>query len=209
MWVNELGGVTFSIGDGAEFVKVYPDQHAALLVAEAHAADGGPPTTHAGARGAVDGTGLAAHRRAAGAVGRRPALGRTTAHGGSRDRRRAAACCTTRCRSTDCPFGRRPGCPPTHRPPTGWWSATATPARPTPSIGRRRHGAAGTSISATSASPTGGPTWRSRRMSLDWNYPGPTASRRSSARRVRSRRPTTSGIAYYRARWDEQTRPSR
>jgi kanamycin kinase len=39
VWVNELGGVTFSIGPAgsvrAEFVKVYPDTHAALLVAEA------------------------------------------------------------------------------------------------------------------------------------------------------------------------------
>ena len=36
VWVNELGGVTFSIADGAEYVKVYPDEHARLLVAEAH-----------------------------------------------------------------------------------------------------------------------------------------------------------------------------
>jgi kanamycin kinase len=34
VWVNELGGVTFSVSD-AEFVKVYPDEHASLLVAEA------------------------------------------------------------------------------------------------------------------------------------------------------------------------------
>lgn len=34
VWINELGGVTFSLAD-REFVKVYPDQHAALLVAEA------------------------------------------------------------------------------------------------------------------------------------------------------------------------------
>jgi kanamycin kinase len=34
-WVNELGGVTFSIADGAEYVKVYPDDHAGLLVDEA------------------------------------------------------------------------------------------------------------------------------------------------------------------------------
>jgi kanamycin kinase len=35
VWLNELGGVTFSVDDGAEFVKVYPDIHAAVLVAEA------------------------------------------------------------------------------------------------------------------------------------------------------------------------------
>lgn len=35
VWVNELGGVTFSVGAGADFVKVYPDQHAHLLAAEA------------------------------------------------------------------------------------------------------------------------------------------------------------------------------
>ena len=35
VWVNELGGVTFSVADGAEYVKVYPDEHANLLVAEA------------------------------------------------------------------------------------------------------------------------------------------------------------------------------
>lgn len=34
VWLNELGGVTFSLA-GDEFVKVYPDEHAALLVAEA------------------------------------------------------------------------------------------------------------------------------------------------------------------------------
>ncbi|GAB7067673.1 aminoglycoside 3'-phosphotransferase [Mycobacterium hodleri] len=33
-WVNELGGVTFSIA-GDAFVKVYPAEHAALLIAEA------------------------------------------------------------------------------------------------------------------------------------------------------------------------------
>jgi kanamycin kinase len=42
VWVNELGGVTFSIARGAEgfecseYVKVYPDKHAHLLIAEAH-----------------------------------------------------------------------------------------------------------------------------------------------------------------------------
>jgi len=39
VWVNELGGVTFAVaGTGSlarEFVKVQPDEHAALLVAEA------------------------------------------------------------------------------------------------------------------------------------------------------------------------------
>jgi kanamycin kinase len=35
VWQNELGGVTFSVADGSEFVKVYPDAHAALLTAEA------------------------------------------------------------------------------------------------------------------------------------------------------------------------------
>lgn len=35
VWVNELGGTTFSVGAGAEFVKVYPDEHAHLLAAEA------------------------------------------------------------------------------------------------------------------------------------------------------------------------------
>jgi kanamycin kinase len=34
VWRNELGGTTFSLG-GEEFVKVYPDAHAALLVPEA------------------------------------------------------------------------------------------------------------------------------------------------------------------------------
>jgi len=34
VWENELGGVTFAIGGGAEFVKVYPDEHAHLLSAE-------------------------------------------------------------------------------------------------------------------------------------------------------------------------------
>ena len=44
VWVNELGGVTFAVGAGAEcaggagaeYVKCYPVEHAALLVAEAH-----------------------------------------------------------------------------------------------------------------------------------------------------------------------------
>jgi len=39
VWLNELGGVTFSVGPAgsgqAEFVKVYPDEHAALLATEA------------------------------------------------------------------------------------------------------------------------------------------------------------------------------
>lgn len=34
VWRNDLGGVTFSLG-AEEFVKVYPDEHAAMLVAEA------------------------------------------------------------------------------------------------------------------------------------------------------------------------------
>jgi kanamycin kinase len=34
VWVNELGGVTFSIADGAEYVKTYPDGYADQLVAE-------------------------------------------------------------------------------------------------------------------------------------------------------------------------------
>lgn len=34
VWLNDLGGVTFSLA-GEEFVKVYPEQHAVLLVAEA------------------------------------------------------------------------------------------------------------------------------------------------------------------------------
>jgi kanamycin kinase len=33
VWLNELGGVTFAVA--GEFVKVYPDQHAGLLTAEA------------------------------------------------------------------------------------------------------------------------------------------------------------------------------
>ena len=42
VWINELGGVTFSIArgpdgfEGSEYVKVYPDEHAHLLIAEAH-----------------------------------------------------------------------------------------------------------------------------------------------------------------------------
>jgi kanamycin kinase len=39
VWVNELGGVTFSVAAGVEFVKVYPEEHARLLVAEAHRLD--------------------------------------------------------------------------------------------------------------------------------------------------------------------------
>ncbi|WP_370068040.1 phosphotransferase [Mycobacterium sp. MAA66] len=35
VWVNELGGVTFTIDAGAEYVKTYPAEHAALLTAEA------------------------------------------------------------------------------------------------------------------------------------------------------------------------------
>jgi kanamycin kinase len=34
VWQNELGGATFAIDDGAEFVKVYPDAQAHLLAAE-------------------------------------------------------------------------------------------------------------------------------------------------------------------------------
>ncbi|KUH85812.1 MULTISPECIES: aminoglycoside 3'-phosphotransferase [unclassified Mycobacterium] len=34
VWINELGGVTFEIDGGAEFVKVYPDAYAHLLAAE-------------------------------------------------------------------------------------------------------------------------------------------------------------------------------
>jgi kanamycin kinase len=34
VWLNDIGGVTFSVA-GTEFVKVHPDEHAALLVAEA------------------------------------------------------------------------------------------------------------------------------------------------------------------------------
>jgi kanamycin kinase len=35
VWINELGGVTFGIDGGREFVKVYPDANAHLLAAEA------------------------------------------------------------------------------------------------------------------------------------------------------------------------------
>ncbi|HTI78358.1 MAG TPA: phosphotransferase [Mycobacterium sp.] len=34
VWQNELGGVTFAIGGGEEYVKVYPDVEAHLLAAE-------------------------------------------------------------------------------------------------------------------------------------------------------------------------------
>ncbi|MFG1934549.1 phosphotransferase [Mycobacterium sp. NPDC048908] len=34
VWVNELGGVTYEVDDGREFVKVYPEPHAHLLAAE-------------------------------------------------------------------------------------------------------------------------------------------------------------------------------
>lgn len=34
VWVNELGGVTFALDRGAEFVKVYPESEAHLLIAE-------------------------------------------------------------------------------------------------------------------------------------------------------------------------------
>ena len=34
VWVNEIGGTTFSVGDGAEYVKVYPAAEAHHLVAE-------------------------------------------------------------------------------------------------------------------------------------------------------------------------------
>lgn len=33
-WVNELGGVTFAVASGVEYVKVYPAEHAGLLTAE-------------------------------------------------------------------------------------------------------------------------------------------------------------------------------
>ncbi|TLH49453.1 aminoglycoside phosphotransferase APH(3') [Mycolicibacterium aubagnense] len=35
VWVNELGGVTFAIGTGDEYVKTYPADHAPLLTDEA------------------------------------------------------------------------------------------------------------------------------------------------------------------------------
>ncbi|MUL66271.1 aminoglycoside phosphotransferase APH(3') [Mycobacterium sp. CBMA 234] len=35
VWKNELGGVTFAIGAGDEYVKTYPAEHAALLTDEA------------------------------------------------------------------------------------------------------------------------------------------------------------------------------
>lgn len=35
VWENELGGVTFAIGAGDEYVKTYPAEHAPLLTAEA------------------------------------------------------------------------------------------------------------------------------------------------------------------------------
>ena len=34
VWVNELGGVTFAVDGGAEYVKVYPESKAHLLAAE-------------------------------------------------------------------------------------------------------------------------------------------------------------------------------
>ena len=36
VWVNELGGVTFRVDGGAEYVKVSPPRWAHHLVAEAH-----------------------------------------------------------------------------------------------------------------------------------------------------------------------------
>lgn len=35
VWVNELGGVTFAIAGGSEYVKIYPEERALLLAAEA------------------------------------------------------------------------------------------------------------------------------------------------------------------------------
>ena len=59
VWVNELGGVTFRIDGGREYVKVSPPQWAAaLLVAEADAAAlGGRLRRAAGAAQATVGSG--------------------------------------------------------------------------------------------------------------------------------------------------------
>ena len=42
VWENELGGVTFAIGAGDEYVKTYPAEHARWAKANASAAASGP-----------------------------------------------------------------------------------------------------------------------------------------------------------------------
>ncbi len=130
VWVNELGGVTFSVADGAEYVKVYPDEHAGLLVAEAQrltwarryvtvpeVLNSGPGWLHTAglpARSAVDRRWTDQPRIAAHAIG----VGLRHLHDG--------------CRSRTVRSVARRGCPPTHRLPTGSSCAMAMPARRTP-----------------------------------------------------------------------------
>ncbi|MEU0498205.1 phosphotransferase [Mycobacterium sp. NPDC006124] len=84
VWVNELGGVTFSISEDA-FVKVYPAEHAALLDAESdrlrwasafaavpHVIEAGPGWLHTAAlpgRSAVDPRWVGRPEEAARAIG--------------------------------------------------------------------------------------------------------------------------------------------
>ena len=46
VWENELGGVTFAIGAGDEYVKTYPAEHAPLLTDEGYFADTRYPTIY-------------------------------------------------------------------------------------------------------------------------------------------------------------------
>jgi kanamycin kinase len=67
VWVNELGGVTFELDGGREYVKVSSPEWTHHLVAERERLAWAAP--HPG-----------------GTLGRRPSLGRRSAHGGAGDR---------------------------------------------------------------------------------------------------------------------------
>ncbi|MDT5184632.1 MAG: hypothetical protein QOI29_2790 [Mycobacterium sp.] len=146
-WANEIGGLTFQIGDGTgrEFVKVAPphpeiDLHreaAKLRWAASYLAvpevlgvgrDGPLEWLHTAGlpgRSAVDPHWIARPREAVRAI----ATGLRAMH----DRLPVDACPSAgRCPAVSRPCPKPPGTGCPSRPPwTGWWSATATPARRT------------------------------------------------------------------------------
>ena len=108
VWVNELGGVTFEVDGGREYVKVTPPRWAHHLEAEIErlrwaAAYVRVPRVLGAGSGWLHTAGLR------GLLGRRSTLDGRSARGGAGDRRGPASCCTTRCRSATAPSARRPG----------------------------------------------------------------------------------------------------
>jgi len=196
VWVNELGGVTFAVSD-QEYVKVYPGQHAALLLAEQtrlrwaggylavpRVLSSGPGWLHTAAlpgRSAVDPHWTARPVTAARAIG-----------AGLRLLHDALPVAT-------CPFGRPAWVPSDAPPPDRLVVCHGDACAPNTLIGDDGRCSGHVDLSDLGVADR----WSDlavATMSLDWNFERNCEADLFDAYGVT---PDEERIAYYRARWEE------